>query len=303
MDRRTFVGAGAAALAALALPKSLRGQACANITVKDRYGLGPFYTPNAPMRLKLAQDAEPGQRIAIQGTVSDCSGPVAGVGLDVWQATDSGCYKHPSDVCPDIPGHPDEFRLRGRMVTDAKGGYAFESILPGAYLNGSAYRPRHIHVIITPPTSGTVDTSITTQLYFEGDPYIKGDYGADEPGAANRIIPLAKTVPSLWQGTWNIFIPSPATGFHSPNDPSLAEFDVYARREGGRIVFHLPPNTSHQPVELRLYSASGVLVKRSLQTDFPVQLDVAALHSGAYVAELAWWTRHGLRKESVPVRL
>jgi hypothetical protein len=189
------------------------------------------------------------------------------------------------------------------MLTDARGDYAFESILPGAYLNGGVYRPRHIHVIITPPSSGVIDTSVTTQLYFQGDPYIPGDLGADEPGAANRIIPLSKAVPALWQGTWNILLPAPATGLHRLYDPSMADFDVYARREGGRIYFHLPPNASRQPVELRLYEASGVLVSRSLQTSMPVELDIASLRSGAYMVELAWWSRHGLRKESVPVRI
>ncbi|MDB5107040.1 MAG: hypothetical protein JWP91_4729 [Fibrobacteres bacterium] len=299
MDRRKFVGAGTAALAALAVPKGLLGQTCDNRTLGDRYGMGPFHTDGAPRKVKLASEFEPGQRISVQGTVANCSGPVSGVNLDVWHATDGGCYQHPSDACPDIPGHPESFRLRGQMVTDRDGKFAFESILPGAYLNGSAYRPRHIHVII----SQSPGVQIVTQLYFAGDPYIKGDFGADEPGAANRIIPWVKTVPALWKGTWNIQIPGVTTGLIPQNDPAMMEFDVYARRLGNSILFHLPPNTSRQPVELRVYDLAGALVKRSLMTGLPVELDIGSLRAGSYMVDLSWWTLKGLRKESVPIRI
>jgi hypothetical protein len=38
MDRRNFLGAGGAALAALALPKALKAAACPSPTTADRYG-------------------------------------------------------------------------------------------------------------------------------------------------------------------------------------------------------------------------------------------------------------------------
>ena len=51
--------------------------------------------------------------------------------------------------------------------TDAKGAYRFETIIPGHYLNGPQYRPAHIHVKVHVGGSEL----LTTQLYFEGDPY------------------------------------------------------------------------------------------------------------------------------------
>lgn len=90
MERRQFLGAGAA-LAALALPNWLRGQAC-QATQRDLYGAGPFYLPNAPSRTRIARVSEPGQPLSISGTVSNCLEPVPGVKLEIWQATDSGCY-------------------------------------------------------------------------------------------------------------------------------------------------------------------------------------------------------------------
>lgn len=301
MDRRNFLGAGAGVLASLAVPRILQAQTCGNLTETDKYGLGPFYTAGAPRRAKLAGDYEPGQRISIQGVVNNCAGTVSGVNLDLWHATQSGCYKHPDDTCPDIPGHPDTFRLRGQIASDAQGGFAFDTIMPGAYLNGSAYRPSHIHAIISSPA--IKDLNIVTQLYFEGDPYIKGDYAADDPSATNRIIPLTKNSGAPWQGTWNIRIPGGATGVDPLSDPAIANFDVVVQRRGGYLFFHLPPNTSHQPVEMRLYNVTGTLLKRSLHAVTPVELDASLMTQGAYIVELGWWTDKGLRTESVPIRI
>ena len=57
--------------------------------------------------------------------------------------------------------------LRGKLNADASGSYAFRTIIPGRYLNGAQYRPAHIHVKVSAP--GQVP--LTTQLYFEGDPF------------------------------------------------------------------------------------------------------------------------------------
>lgn len=306
MDRRRFigtVGTGAAALAALALPGRARGQACGAPTEADNYGTGPFYTPDAPARVHLASEFEPGQRIAISGTVSDCSGPIRAAGLDVWHATDSGCYQHPNDTCPDVPGHPETFRLRGKVITDAQGRYAFDSILPGAYLNGSRYRPRHIHVIIT---HSSLSADLVTQLYFQGDPYIPGDFGADAANAANRIIPLIKTVPALWKGTWDIRLPTAVTGAGRAHGSRFADsdftgFDLAVRREGERFLIGLPARES-RPVELRLYGSDGALVERSLHAETPLAVETAGLAPGAYPTEFRWRTAAGLRMESVTLR-
>jgi protocatechuate 3,4-dioxygenase beta subunit len=305
MERRKFIGMGATAVATLALPKALAAQACPSKTEEDRYLDGPFHRENAPKRIKLASEFEPGQRINIQGMVANCKGPMAGVNLDVWNATHTGCYES-FGGCPAIPGHPEEFRLRGQMTTGADGKYAFETILPGAYLNGSVYRPRHIHIIIglpyaiTTPRNGVTDR-LVTQLYFEGDPYIKGDYAADHPSAATRIIPLSTTAPTLWQGEWNIGIPDDMNPNGLRSGFSLDQFDILTHRQGNRVVFGLPSNPGIRPVEIRVYEATGALALRKLETGDPVGVDFGSLRSGSYIVELSWWTRNGLRKESVSV--
>ena len=63
------------------------------------------------------------------------------------------------------------FTLRGHQFTDLGGRYLLDTILPGRYPSKGILRPRHIHVTVTAPGA----SPLTTQLYFEGDPYIEGD--------------------------------------------------------------------------------------------------------------------------------
>jgi hypothetical protein len=106
---------------------------------------------------------------------SDCVTPVPGAMIEVWQANDAAQYDTSAN-----------FNLRGTLYADANGQYAFETIMPGAYLNGAQYRPKHIHYKVTKP--GFPD--LITQLYFEGDPYIAADPWASQADAIERIIPL-----------------------------------------------------------------------------------------------------------------
>lgn len=123
--------------------------------------LGPFYKPDAPFRSDLATGTVVSQRLEVSGRVvaCDCETPLVGALVDIWQANESGVYDNAGYV------------LRGRMKTDADGGYRYTSVLPGAYLNGSQYRPKHIHYKVSHPNAA----GLVTQLYFEGDPYLAGD--------------------------------------------------------------------------------------------------------------------------------
>ena len=84
--------------------------------------------------------------------------------------------------------------------------YIFETIKPGLYLNGSSYRPSHIHFKITPPGFN----ALITQLYFQGDPYIPTDAAASVNSgsfdATHRIIPLVTNINGDLEGTWDIII-------------------------------------------------------------------------------------------------
>ena len=114
--------------------------------------------------MMIADLTEPGQRLQLDGVVlgSDCTTPLAGVVLDIWQADASGAYHE-----PDAAGGP--FRLRGKLTSAADGTWSLATIRPGNYENGpNAWRPAHLHVTVTHPGY----RPLTTQIYFAGDPYL-----------------------------------------------------------------------------------------------------------------------------------
>jgi catechol 1,2-dioxygenase len=148
--------------------------------------LGPFYKENAPLLtekpyvLPMRPD-EPGEPLVFRGTVTGTDGaPVANALIDVWHATNDGVYTFFD------PSLPDEYLLRGRFHTDADGSFEFHSIVPVPYqipsqgptgylmetvLGRHSWRPAHLHLTITADNC----VPLTTQLYFEGDPYLDSD--------------------------------------------------------------------------------------------------------------------------------
>lgn len=121
---------------------------------------GPFWKRGAPFRAQLSDASTRGIAMAIGGQVfgGDCR-PLAGATLDVWHADAAGDYDNTG------------WKLRGRLTSGADGRWHVDSIVPGRYLNGSRYRPRHVHVKLAAPGH----RALTTQLYFPGDPYNDGD--------------------------------------------------------------------------------------------------------------------------------
>lgn len=122
---------------------------------------GPFFKRNAPSRAVLARPTDPGTRLSVTGRVLDTScRPIPGVAMEFWQADNKGNYDNKG------------FRFRGRLRADPSGVYRVETIIPGHYrLNPKQFRPAHIHVKLHAPGF----QSLTTQLYFDGDPHSVGD--------------------------------------------------------------------------------------------------------------------------------
>ena len=253
-DRRKFLkntalatlglGLGSQASAKPTLPSTLNCDA----TTRDYYGEGPFYTHNPPLLEdnKLASDTEPGERMIISGRVLnlDCSQFIPETIVDVWHANDAGQYDNQG------------YNLRGYTRTNDQGFYLFETIRPGKYLNGSQYRPSHIHYKITPPGF----PQLTTQLYFAGDTDIENDAAASITSgpfdATDRIIPLVQNSEGTWEGTFDIMIDGDglAVGTNdlhlnkgmvyqvSPNPFSTQveiHYGVFKRARVGLVVFDL----------------------------------------------------------------
>lgn len=197
LDRRQFLRASSLlGVGSLLIPRDLFGMPpavggdCAATTDDIQ---GPFYLPGSPNTALVAQPGEPGTRLYISGTTlsNDCATPIPGVKIEVWQANAAAVYDTSQN-----------FLLRGTVFSDENGLYAFETILPGAYLNGNQYRPKHIHFKVTKP--GFPD--LVTQLYFEGDPYIAADPWASQPDAVQRIIPLNSIGADQLDGQFDIVL-------------------------------------------------------------------------------------------------
>jgi catechol 1,2-dioxygenase len=165
-----------------------------DVTNVDPYGLGPFYRAGAPDRPDLAPEGAAGDTMIVQGVVygRDCTTPLDGAVVDVWQADDAGVYDSSSP----------EFWYRARLVTGTDGTYAFNSIYPGAYDIGPRFRPRHVHYRVSHPS---LNEPLITQLYFQGDPFLAGDPG-DEPSRTIALTNFEGAKHGVFDIALNVFV-------------------------------------------------------------------------------------------------
>lgn len=217
---------------------------------------GPFYTPGASLKTVLTPTGASGTVLFLTGTVyaKDCTTPIPAALLDIWQADDGGAYDNVG------------FDFRGKVNTDGSGNYAVETILPGKYLNGADFRPRHIHF----KASGQGSPELTTQLYFVGDTSIPNDPWASDPSAADRIIALTPDMAGAMHGVWDIVLDiDPPTGIQAESGRQDAHLvNVYPNplRDQGSLEFFLPQPSQ---VTVELYDVQGKLVRMVLNEKRP----------------------------------
>ena len=142
--------------------------------------LGPFYRVDAPIRTDMRVAGDLGAALIVEGTVysDDCVTPLSGALVEVWQADGTGAYDTASS----------DFRYRASLVSGEDGAYAFNTNLPGKYLNGSQFRPSHIHFQVTAEGYRT----LFSQVYFEGDSDIAADPWASSAAAEARILTVTE---------------------------------------------------------------------------------------------------------------
>jgi protocatechuate 3,4-dioxygenase beta subunit len=144
--------------------------------------LGPFHVVESPARPL-------GGSIDLVGTGTPCvvtgrvlsvdRTPLPGATLDVWQASDQGFY----DV--QQPAGQPRGNGRGLFTADAEGRFWFRTVVPSYYpiptdgpvgellraTGRHAFRPAHIHFIVTAPGH----RELTTHIFVAGSEYIESD--------------------------------------------------------------------------------------------------------------------------------
>lgn len=145
--------------------------------------LGPFYLPDqvelrTPATLPMRED-EPGESLVLAGQVRSTDGrALRGAVVDVWQADAAGFYGNFG-----LDGPPGT--LRGRVIADDEGRFEIHTILPAPYeipkggpcgkliaaAGWSAFRPAHLHVLVTSPGH----EMLTSQLYFADTDFLDDD--------------------------------------------------------------------------------------------------------------------------------
>jgi protocatechuate 3,4-dioxygenase beta subunit len=117
---------------------------------------GPYFKPRSPRRGNLREASVVGTPLVVTGRVLSPKGvPLANAVVDVWHADGNGVY--------DLRGH----RLRGHQLTDGRGRWRLETVVPGHYPG----RTRHLHVKVQ-PAGGRL---LTTQLFLRGEPSNRRD--------------------------------------------------------------------------------------------------------------------------------
>lgn len=178
MDRRKLIKSalsGAGILASSTAIAAQAGKFCGLTPVQTE---GPFY----PIKDQLDKDTDlvyvrgssiraKGEIVFVGGRVVDqyCK-PVEGALVEIWQASSSGKYNHPSD--PNPAPLDRNFQHWGRSTSDKNGEFEFRTIIPGAYPATPTWnRPPHIHFKVH--LRGFEE--LTTQMYFEGHSLNKTD--------------------------------------------------------------------------------------------------------------------------------
>ena len=192
-NRRDFLKKGSLAVfAASIVPFKLNAENLVDCDPTTTDILGPYFSEGAPQTNSIVPEDYQGELLFLSGKLSaiDCDTGIPNAVMDFWQADEHGAYDN------------EGFKFRGKIITDENGVYNLETIIPGKYLNGSQYRPSHIHLKV----QADGYDELVTQIYFEGDEEISIDPWASNPSAINRIITLNPGFAGDWFGAFDVVL-------------------------------------------------------------------------------------------------
>jgi len=215
--------------------------------------LGPFFSEGAPETGSIVPEDYEGDRLFLTGKLSatDCDTNIVAAVLDFWQADENGAYDN------------DGFKFRGKIISDENGNYNLETIIPGKYLNGSQYRPSHIHLKVQ--AEGYDD--LVTQIYFEGDVDIPSDPWASSASAINRIISVNAGFAGDWFGTFDVVLSGGAPiGINELQREYGDLSQNYPNPFSGQTKLFLVLNKNAK-TEIEIFDQKGSLVRVLLSQD------------------------------------
>lgn len=130
-------------------------------------GAAGFHLFDQELGQIIAPEGVPGQRIRVEGLVTDGTGaPVKDVLIEVWQADANGIYPHAEDPrgAEVTPG----FRGWGRVISDFDTGlWALDTIKPGP-VPGRAGKTQAPHISLWLVSRG-INIGLNTRMYFPED--------------------------------------------------------------------------------------------------------------------------------------
>jgi catechol 1,2-dioxygenase len=152
--------------------------------------LGPFWRMNSPHTANggsIVRSPTPGPALFADCLVRNAKGePLAGVKVDVWQASPAGMYENQDEAQADM-------NLRGQFVTGKDGRFSFRSVKPAGYpvpVHGPVgkllkaqkrhpFRPAHVHFLLHKRGYKT----LITQVFVDDDKNLESDvvFGVTRP--------------------------------------------------------------------------------------------------------------------------
>lgn len=144
-------------------------------------------------RTRLSTDADKAEKILITGTIflADGKTPAPNTLIYLYHTDVHGIYGRGSE--------PRHGRYRGWMLTDSKGRYEFESILPASYPNSTIAKHIHMTLTTTDKREDWVDS-----ILFDGDRFLTARDRAIQRGGFDPVLKMVKGTDGVMRGTRNI---------------------------------------------------------------------------------------------------
>ena len=171
--------------------RELRANAIAD--TRDEYWGARSAPDSVNSKATLSGPDDKAERILITGTIYKADGKTV--------APNTLIYLYHTDV-HGIYGRSGEHRhgrYRGWMLTDERGRYEFESILPASYPNSTI--AKHIHMTLT--TRGMKEESVDSIL-FDGDRFLTARDRAINRGGYDPVLKLTKGSDGVSRGVRDI---------------------------------------------------------------------------------------------------